>query len=26
MQIRTTYLESGILRLNRYDLALGYFF
>jgi cell division protein FtsB len=26
MQIRTTYLESGILRVNRYDLALGYFF
>ncbi|HTS30221.1 MAG TPA: hypothetical protein VMH81_30325 [Bryobacteraceae bacterium] len=26
MQIRTTYLESGILRINRYDLALGYFF
>jgi hypothetical protein len=26
MQIRTTYLQSGILRINRYDLALGYFF
>jgi hypothetical protein len=26
MQIRTTYLQSGILRVNRYDLALGYFF
>jgi hypothetical protein len=26
MQIRTTYLHSGILRVNRYDLALGYFF
>ncbi|HUA62887.1 MAG TPA: hypothetical protein VML19_29295 [Verrucomicrobiae bacterium] len=26
MQIRTTYLQSGILRMNRYDLALGYFF
>lgn len=26
MQIRTTYLQSGILRVNRYDVALGYFF
>lgn len=26
MQIRTTYLQSGILLVNRYDLALGYFF
>jgi hypothetical protein len=26
MQIRTNYRESGILRVNRYDLALGYFF
>jgi hypothetical protein len=26
MQIRTTYLQSGILRVNRYDLALGYLF
>ena len=26
MQIRTNYLPSGILRVNRYDLALGYFF
>ena len=26
MQIRTNYLQSGIMRVNRYDLALGYFF
>jgi len=26
MQIRTNYLQSGILHVNRYDLALGYFF
>lgn len=26
MQIRTTYVQSGILLVNRYDLALGYFF
>jgi hypothetical protein len=26
LQIRTTYRQSGILRVNRYDLALGYFF
>lgn len=26
MQIRTTNRQSGILLLNRYDLALGYFF
>ena len=26
MQIRTNYLQSGILRVNRYDLALGYLF
>ena len=26
MQIRTTYRQSGILLLNRYDLALGYLF
>ena len=26
MQIRTTYLQSGILLVNRYDLALGYLF
>ena len=26
LQIRTTYLQSGILRINRYDMALGYFF
>jgi hypothetical protein len=26
MQIRTAYLQSGILRINRYDMALAYFF
>jgi hypothetical protein len=26
MQIRTTYRQSGILLINRYDLALGYLF
>jgi hypothetical protein len=26
LQIRTTYRQSGILLLNRYDLALGYLF
>ena len=26
MQIRTAYLQSGTLLVNRYDLALGYFF
>jgi hypothetical protein len=26
LQIRTTYRQSGILLINRYDLALGYFF
>ncbi|HLK33968.1 MAG TPA: hypothetical protein VKT29_12815 [Terriglobales bacterium] len=26
LQIRTTYRQSGILLMNRYDLALGYFF
>lgn len=26
MQIRTNYLQTGILRVNRYDLALGYLF
>jgi len=26
LQIRSTYRQSGILLINRYDLALGYFF
>jgi hypothetical protein len=26
LQIRTDYRQSGILLMNRYDLALGYFF